>query len=66
MARCVLPTPGGLYLIATEERFDIANPAHLAAARAISQALAPLNDPEDTRWPSGAVAQPSGPRPDGG
>lgn len=33
---------GGLLLLATEERFEMDNPAHLAAADAIQQALAPL------------------------
>jgi hypothetical protein len=35
---------GGLLLIAAEETFDVANPAHIAASRAIRDALAPLND----------------------
>jgi hypothetical protein len=34
---------GGLLMIATEERFDIANPTHMAVARAIEAALAPVN-----------------------
>jgi hypothetical protein len=35
---------GGLLMSATEEIFDIENPAHMAAARAIAAAIAPLND----------------------
>ena len=39
----VEPLPGGgLLLLATEERFSIDNPAHLAAADAIQASLAPL------------------------
>lgn len=34
---------GGLLMVATRERFDIANPAHMAAARAIDTAMIPLN-----------------------
>jgi hypothetical protein len=34
---------GGIVMIATEERFDVANPAHVAAARKIEAALAPVN-----------------------
>lgn len=34
---------GGLLLIAAEETFDTANPKHMAAARSIRDALAPLN-----------------------
>jgi hypothetical protein len=34
---------GGIVMTATEERFDVANPAHLAAAREIEAALAPVN-----------------------
>lgn len=34
---------GGLILIAADETFDVANPAHLAGARAIRDAIAPLN-----------------------
>ncbi len=38
--------PGGaLLMVATRERFDAANPSHLAAAEAIQAALAPLNEP---------------------
>ena len=33
---------GGLLLVATREPFDATNPAHLAAAFAIHQSLAPL------------------------
>jgi hypothetical protein len=39
---------GGLLLIAAEETFDTANPRHMAAARAIREALTPLNDPESS------------------
>jgi len=34
---------GGLLMVATRERFEVANPAHMAAARAIDAAIAPLN-----------------------
>jgi hypothetical protein len=34
---------GGIVMTATEERFDVTNPAHLAAAREIAAALAPVN-----------------------
>lgn len=34
---------GGLLMIATEERFDVDNPRHLAVARDIEDALAPVN-----------------------
>jgi hypothetical protein len=34
---------GGLLMIATEERFETENPAHLAVARNIEAALAPVN-----------------------
>jgi len=34
---------GGLLMIAAEETFDVANPAHIAAARSIVAALEPLN-----------------------
>jgi len=34
---------GGIVMTATEERFDFTNPAHLAAAREIEAALAPVN-----------------------
>jgi len=37
---------GGLLLIAAEETFDTANPRHMEGARAIREALAPLNDLE--------------------
>jgi hypothetical protein len=33
---------GGLLMIATEERFSIDNPAHIAVARDIEAALAPV------------------------
>jgi Immunity protein 52 len=35
---------GGLLMSATTETFDVENPAHMAAARAIGAAIAPLND----------------------
>jgi hypothetical protein len=34
---------GGIILAATEDRFDVANPVHLAAAREIEAAIAPVN-----------------------
>ena len=34
---------GGLVMIATEDRFDFTNPAHVAAAREIEASLAPVN-----------------------
>ncbi len=34
---------GGLLMVATRERFDVANPDHMAVARAIDTAIAPLN-----------------------
>jgi hypothetical protein len=34
---------GGLLMIATEDRFDVANPQHIAAAREIEASLAPIN-----------------------
>jgi hypothetical protein len=37
------PPGGGLVMIATEDRFDVANPQHLAVAREIEAALAPVN-----------------------
>jgi hypothetical protein len=45
---------GGIIMAATEERFDITNPAHLAAAREIEAAIAPVNAlpwPPDTTTP---------------
>ncbi len=41
---------GGLVMSATSETFDVANPAHLAVARDIGAAMAPLNE---LPWPSG-------------
>lgn len=44
---------GGLLLVATDETFDVGNAQHMAAARRIVEALAPLNgvkDREDTLW----------------
>ena len=35
---------GGLLMSATAETFDIENPSHMAAARSIAAAIAPLND----------------------
>jgi hypothetical protein len=40
---------GGLLMIAAEETFDIANPDHVARARSIVNALAPLNAEEAER-----------------
>jgi hypothetical protein len=37
------PAGGGLLMIATDERFDVANPRHIAAARDIDAAMAPVN-----------------------
>jgi Immunity protein 52 len=34
---------GGLLMIATEERFEVTNPTHMAVAREIEAALAPVN-----------------------
>ena len=39
---------GGLFLAATDETFETANPAHMAAAGAIEAALQPLNK---IAWP---------------
>ena len=41
---------GGLLMIAAEETFDTANPAHMAAARSISKALASVNAEEEKEW----------------
>lgn len=41
---------GGLLMTATTETFDVDNPAHLAAARDMAAAMAPLNA---LPWPSG-------------
>jgi len=46
------PQGGGLLMIATEERFDVANPAHLGVAREIEAALAPVNA---LPWPPDAA-----------
>lgn len=35
---------GGILLLATEQQFDMENPAHLAAADAVQKALAPLQE----------------------
>jgi immunity protein 52 of polymorphic toxin system len=44
-AAMVEPVPGGgLLLLATEERFSMDNPAHLAAADAIQKSLDPLQE----------------------
>jgi immunity protein 52 of polymorphic toxin system len=40
---------GGLIMIAAEETFDVANPAHIARARSILNALEPLNAEEAER-----------------
>jgi hypothetical protein len=34
---------GGVLMVATRERFDVTNTGHMAAARAIDTAMAPLN-----------------------
>jgi hypothetical protein len=34
---------GGLLMVATRDRFDVINPEHMAAARAIDTAMVPLN-----------------------
>ena len=34
---------GGILMVATRDRFEVTNPAHMAAARAIDDAMAPLN-----------------------
>jgi hypothetical protein len=41
----------GLLMIAAEETFDIANPAHVAGAYAIREATVPLNPPLRPPWP---------------
>jgi hypothetical protein len=41
-------TRGGLLMVATRERFEVTNPGHMAAARAIDAVLAPLNA---LHWP---------------
>ena len=47
-------TPGGgLLMIATEDRFDVSNPEHIAVARDIEAALAPVNA---LPWPPDAAA----------
>jgi hypothetical protein len=43
---------GGLMMTATEDRFDIANPGHLAVARDIEAALSPINA---LPWPPDAA-----------
>jgi hypothetical protein len=44
-AAIVEPVPnGGMLLLATEEQFDMENPAHLAAADAIQAVLSPLQE----------------------
>jgi hypothetical protein len=43
---------GGLLMIATEERFSVANPRHMKVAREIDAALAPVNA---LPWPPDAV-----------
>jgi hypothetical protein len=35
---------GGLLLLATEDQFDMENPAHLAAVAAVQTALGPLQE----------------------
>jgi hypothetical protein len=41
---------GGLLMIAAEETFDTSNPAHMAAARRIMNALARVNAEEEKTW----------------
>lgn len=41
---------GGLLMIAAEETFGVANPKHLAGARSIFQAVAPLNAEYEKLW----------------
>lgn len=43
---------GGIVMTATEDRFDVTNPAHLAAAREIEAAIAPVNA---LPWPPDAT-----------
>jgi hypothetical protein len=45
---------GGLLMIAAEEKFDTANPSHMAAARSILRSVQSLNDEferEAADWP---------------
>jgi hypothetical protein len=46
---------GGIVMTATKDRFDVDNPAHLAVAREIEAALAPVNA---LPWPPDAVPEP--------
>jgi hypothetical protein len=43
---------GGIVMIATKDRFDVTNPDHLAAAREIEAAIAPVNA---LPWPPDAT-----------
>jgi len=45
---------GGLVMTATADRFDVTNPAHLAAAREIEAAMAPVNA---LPWPPDATPE---------
>jgi hypothetical protein len=45
---------GGLVMTATRDRFDVTNPAHLAAAREIEAAMAPVNA---LPWPPDAAPE---------
>jgi hypothetical protein len=45
---------GGLVMTATRDRFDVANPAHLAVARDIESAMAPVNA---LPWPPDAAPE---------
>jgi hypothetical protein len=45
---------GGIIMTATKDRFDVNNPAHLAAARDIEAALAPVNA---LPWPPDAAPE---------
>jgi hypothetical protein len=47
-----LTPQGGIVMIATKDRFDVTNPAHLAAAREIEAAIAPVNA---LPWPPDAT-----------
>jgi Immunity protein 52 len=41
---------GGVLMIAAEETFDVSNPKHVAAARSMRDAFAPLNDEWEQEW----------------
>jgi hypothetical protein len=46
---------GGIIMIATKDRFEISNPAHMAVARDIQEAIAPVNA---LPWPPDAEPAP--------